>query len=171
MRLLTSSSLLLMLLVLVRSQGNSSNTTVTEQELLIEPKLDSSNNPPLSIVGDEGNLQVMNKKNEHLVTAIDFDTSLELQQLTFFSRPDQDRFQMELDILVKDQISLTEDVCAFSIIYVNETQQVECLESFHVILKRPNAVLRINRKIIKSAVVLTYRLVSFKKFNVHVPIF
>jgi len=129
MRLLTSSSLLLMLLVLVRSQGNSSNTTVTEQELLIEPKLDSSNNPPLSIVGDEGNLQVMNKKNEHLVTAIDFDTSLELQQLTFF------------------------------------------LESFHVILKRPNAVLRINRKIIKSAVVLTYRLVSFKKLNVHVPIF
>lgn len=162
MRLLISTSLLLIALTsLVHSQEE---LLPSNQELVTDIELDfGERSAPLTLTELVQNanllqLQVANKKKEHLVPSIEADSSLELQELSFVASKAKDDYEMELEITFKDQISLREEFCVFSVVYANETQ-IECLESFRVILKKPNAVLRINRKYIKSAIIIKYRLV------------
>lgn len=170
MRLLTSTSLLLLVLVsLVHSQEElttvPSNAAQEEQDLVTDIELDfisERSATTLTELVENANLlelQVGNRQREHLVPSIDLDRSLGLQELSFVTSEDKDVYQMELEITVKDQVSLSEEICVFSVVYANETQ-VQCLESFRVILKKPNAKLRIDRKYIKSAIIIQYRLVS-----------
>lgn len=97
-----------------------------------------------------------NRARDHLVPAIELDSDLEFSQINFIAPESKKDYQVELIINVKEQISFSD--CVMTITYLGD-DQVECLESFRVILKQPNATLKIYRKFVKSAIIIRHRLV------------
>ena len=158
LNLLSGSLLLLLVLVISTSQIHTQETSEDE---IINDFDEAATVEETDIFTDTTVLKLKNKKQEYLIKGIEMDSSLEFSQLIFNVSGEKLNYQLELDIAFKEQVSFSD--CVFTISYANETR-VDCLDSYKLILEKPNAILKIYRKLIRSPILITYRLVNIVFF-------
>ncbi len=176
MKIKFSISLLIIALVAVTitHAQETNQTTNTITTATVPTELDTSSaETDLQILEDEQKIKSpespridqyfvqVDKKNEipeMLINGVEKDSSLEFTEIIFNVSQARLKYQIELNIKFSSQVSFGD--CVLEVSYPNDTQR-ECIEALRVILKRPDAVLKIYRRVLTEAIIIKYRLVNF----------
>jgi hypothetical protein len=134
-------------------------STTTVEAVLPEQDTETTNKSPESLKINQVFIQLDNTAEipERLIHGIDKDSLLEFTEVRFNVSEARMKYQVELNIKFSGQVSFED--CVFTVSYPNETQ-TECLEAYRVILRRPDGVLKIYRRLLSEAIIIKYRLVN-----------
>ena len=110
----------------------------------------------MSMNVDQIHIDLKNQRHEFVVEAIDKDFgNLDFTHVHFKSG--KPNYQIQLNITLTEQVSLFTG-CAIGLSAYNSTA-TRCLTSFYEIVDGPNVTLKINRKLIKSEILISHRLI------------
>ena len=110
----------------------------------------------MSMNVDQVRVALKNQRHEFVVEAVDKDFGLlDFTHVDFMS--DKPNYQIQLNITLTEQVSLFTG-CAIGLSAFNSSA-TRCLTSFYEIVDGPNVTLKINRRLIKSEILISHRLI------------